>query len=122
MVVQKIYLKMHPVSCTNTYYDVTDLLIYGMVKNIKTSISWEGNITFLWKKKIINQCLRWHILISCHLVAEIAFKDYVPHSCSINSHDNNFKEIKELINTNNASLSSFIKKRKYEFCKYTTRD
>ena len=55
-------------------------------------------------------------------LAEIAFKDYVPHSRSINSHNNNFKEIKELMNTNNASLSNFINKRKYEFCKYTTRD
>ena len=26
---------MHPVSCTNTYHDVTDLLNRGMVKNTK---------------------------------------------------------------------------------------
>ena len=38
------------------------------------------------------------------------------------SHDNSFKEIKELMNTNNASLSNFIKKRKNEFCKYKTRN
>ena len=31
VVVQKIYSKMHPVSCTNTHHDVTDLVNYGMV-------------------------------------------------------------------------------------------
>ena len=39
-------------------------------------------------------------------------KDYVPISRSINSHDNNVKEIKEFMNANNASWSNFIKKRK----------
>ena len=37
--VQKIYLKMHSVSCTNTYHDVTDLVNYGKVKNTKPWIS-----------------------------------------------------------------------------------
>ena len=31
--VQKIYSKMHPVSCTNNHYDITDLVNHGMVKN-----------------------------------------------------------------------------------------
>ena len=53
VVVQKIYLKMHPASCTNTH-DVTDLLNHGMVKNTKTWISWEWNITFLWNEKALN--------------------------------------------------------------------
>ena len=35
VVVQKIYSKMHPVSCTNTHHDVIDLVHYGMVKNAK---------------------------------------------------------------------------------------
>ena len=30
---------MHPVSCTNSHHDVTDLVNYGMVKNTETGIS-----------------------------------------------------------------------------------
>ena len=70
---QKIYSKMHLVSCTNTHRDVTDSLNHGMVKNTKTWISWEQNIIFLWNKKILNLCCRWHILRSYHLVAEVTF-------------------------------------------------
>ena len=36
VVVQKISSKMHPVSCTNTHHDVTDLVNHGMVKHSKT--------------------------------------------------------------------------------------
>ena len=47
-------------------HDVTDLVKlgchwFGMVKNTKTWIFQERNITFLSKKKIINLCHRWHI-------------------------------------------------------------
>ena len=73
-VVQKIYSKMHLISCTNTHRDVTDLVNHGMVKNTKTWISWERNIIFLWNKKILNLCLRWHILRNYRFVAEITFK------------------------------------------------
>ena len=62
--VQKIYSKMHPVSCTNTHHDITDLVNYGIVKNTKTWISQERNITFLWNIKVLHLCLRWHILRS----------------------------------------------------------
>ena len=55
----KRHSKMHSVSCTNTH---TDLVNHGMVKNTKTWISWERNKTFLLNKKILNLCLRWHIL------------------------------------------------------------
>ena len=34
--VQKIYSKMHPVSCNNTHHGVTDLVNHGMVKNTRT--------------------------------------------------------------------------------------
>ena len=51
-VVQKIYSKIHLVSCTNTHRDVTDLVNHGKVKNTKTWISWERNVTFLRNKKI----------------------------------------------------------------------
>ena len=51
--VQKIYSKMHPASCTNTYHDITDLVNHGAVKNTKTWISWEQNITFLGNKKVL---------------------------------------------------------------------
>ena len=74
--VQKICSKMQPVSCANTHHDITDLLNHGMVKNIKTWISWEGNITFLQNKKFLNLCLRWHILRSYRFVVEVTFKAY----------------------------------------------
>ena len=64
---------MHHVSCTNTYHDVTDLLNHGMVKNTKTWIYLERNITFLQNRKILNLCLRWHILRSYPFVAEVTF-------------------------------------------------
>ena len=50
--VQKMYPKMHPVPCTNIHHDITDLVNQGMVKNTRTWISWEWNITFSWNKKI----------------------------------------------------------------------
>ena len=71
VVVQKIYSKMHSVSFTNAHHDVTDLVNHGMVIKI---ISEERNITFLWNKKIIDLCLRWHILRSYCFVAEVTLK------------------------------------------------
>ena len=65
---------MHPVACINTHHDVTDLINHGMVKNTKTWISWERNITFLRNKRIFNMCLMWHILRSYRFVAEVTFK------------------------------------------------
>ena len=64
VVVQKIYSKMHLVSCTNTHCDITDLVNDGIVKNTKTWISSERDIIFLCNKKILNPCFRWHILLS----------------------------------------------------------
>ena len=58
VVIQKIYSKMHPVSCTNTH-DVTDLPNHGMAKNIKLEYH-ENRITFLRSEKILNLCFRWH--------------------------------------------------------------
>ena len=79
--VQKIYSKMHPVLCTDTHHDVTYLVNHGMVKNTKSWISREWNITFLWNKKILNLCLIWHILRSYHFVAEVTFKNnFRPYS------------------------------------------
>ena len=74
VVVQKIYSKMYLVSCTNTHRDMTDSVNHGMAKNIKTSISWEQNTIFPRNEKILNLCLRWHILRSYHFVAEVTFK------------------------------------------------
>ena len=73
VVVQKICAKMHLASCTNTRHNVTDLVNNGMVKNTKTSITWEWNITFLRNKKNLNLCFRWHILTSYDLVVEVTF-------------------------------------------------
>ena len=72
--VQKIYSNMRPAPCTNTHHDVTDLANHEMVENTKTWISWEWNIAFLWNKKVLNLCLRWHILGSYHFVVELTFK------------------------------------------------
>ena len=74
VVVQNIYSKMHLVSCTNTHRDVTYLVNHGMVKNIKSWISWERNIIFLGNKKFLSLCLRWHIWRSYCFVAEVTFK------------------------------------------------
>ena len=46
----KTYSKMHPFSCTNTHYDVTDLVNHWMIKNTKTWIPWKRNVTFCKKK------------------------------------------------------------------------
>ena len=73
VVVQKIYSKMHPVSCNNTHHDVTDLVNHGIVKKTKTLISREQNITFPWNKKILKLCLWLHILRSYRFVAEVTF-------------------------------------------------
>ena len=61
------------VSCANTHCDITDLVNHGMIKNTKTWISWGQNIIFLWNKKMLNLCFRWHILRSYCFVAEVAF-------------------------------------------------
>ena len=52
-VFQKIYSKMHLVSCTHTHRDVFNLVNHGMIKNTKTWISWERNIIFLRNKKFL---------------------------------------------------------------------
>ena len=69
--------KKYFVSCTNTNHDVTDLVNHEMVKNMKTKMSWERNITFLPIKKIPNLCLRWHIPRSNCFVVEVTFKTTV---------------------------------------------
>ena len=70
-------IKMHPVSCnkkcTLSHHGVTDLVNHGMVKNTKTYIYWERNITFLQNKKILNLWLRGHRLRSYRFVAEVTF-------------------------------------------------
>ena len=73
--VQKIYSKIHLVSFTNIHHGVTDFVNHGMVKNAKTWISWEWNITFLRNKKVLNLCPRWQILRSYRFVAEVTFND-----------------------------------------------
>ena len=47
---------------------------HGIVKNTKTWISWERNITFLRNKKIHNLCHRWHIFRSYRFAVEVTFK------------------------------------------------
>ena len=76
----ELWFKRYIKKCTfshvliNTHHDVTDLVNNGMVKNAKTWLSGEQNITFLWNKKILNLYLSWHILRSYCFVAEVTFK------------------------------------------------
>ena len=67
------WVVVHPVSCTNTHHDVTDLVNHGMVKNAKALLFWERNKTFPRNKKILNPCLIWQILRSYHSEAEVTF-------------------------------------------------
>ena len=73
--VQKIYSKMHPVSCTNIHHCVTGLVNHRMNNNIKTWIFRKQSITFLRNKKTLILCLRWHILSNYHFVAEAIFNE-----------------------------------------------
>ena len=72
VVIQKMYF----VSCADTHCDVTDLVNHGIVKNTKTWISCKQNIIFLWNKKILNLCLRWHIWRSYPFVVEVTWELY----------------------------------------------
>ena len=69
----KDIFKNVPASCDNTHHDVTDLVNHEMIKNTKTWISCERNKAFLWNKKILNLCLRCHILRSYRFVPEVPF-------------------------------------------------
>ena len=62
------------ISYTNSYHDFTDLVNHEMVKNTKTLISWELNITFPLNKNILNVCLKWQILRNCCFVLNVIFK------------------------------------------------
>ena len=65
---------MHTVTFSNTHHDVTDLVNLEMVKNAKTWLSWERNITFLQNKKIISLSLWWRIVRNYNFVVEVTFK------------------------------------------------
>ena len=73
---------MHPVSCTNTHPDVTDLEIHGIVKNTETWVSWERNITFLWK--ILTSAS--DIVSDYCFVAEVTFKYAQPFVTTTHNH------------------------------------
>ena len=55
---------------------MSDFVNHGMVRNTKTWIPWEQNITFLWNKKILILPLRWNILRSYCFVVEATFKSF----------------------------------------------
>ena len=59
VVIQKIYSKIHPISCTTTHHDVTDLVNHGMVK-------------------------RWYIFRSYNFVAEVIRMPWVVKNRKIN--------------------------------------
>ena len=53
--VQKIYSKTHPLSCTDTHHDVTDLINHGMVKDTKNLNSLRTEHNFSTNKKILTR-------------------------------------------------------------------
>ena len=63
---------MHPVSCTNTNHDVTDLVNERMVKNTKTLISSEGNIPFLRNKNFFKGYLSYKMITSQNVPSEVS--------------------------------------------------
>ena len=85
----KKYLKIHLAPCTNTHQNITGFVNHGVFKTTKTWIFWEQNITFLQNKKVLNLCLRWHILRNYCFLVEVIFNNSVNYSI------------------NNSSLSSF---------------
>ena len=92
---------MHLVSCTNTHRDVTDLVNHGMVKNTKTWISWERNITFLRNKKKFNLYLTWHFCTNTgHDVKNLVNHDMVNNTKTWISWERNitFQQNKKILN------------------------
>ena len=73
--VQNLYSKMHPVSCTITHCDDTDLVNHGMVENTKKLNILRMEIKKNWKKNLdlcCRLCLR-NILRSHRFVPEVTF-------------------------------------------------
>ena len=56
--------------------DVTDVVNDRMVKNTKTSISSERNITFLQNKKILKGYLYYKMINSQNVLSEAQFKNF----------------------------------------------
>ena len=63
-------------------------------------MSRERNITFLQNKKIINLCLRQHILRSYRFVVEVTFKDAIKPQLQ----SRNMKVYKNLLFLSNKSI------------------
>ena len=77
----KLFLKLTLVISINYPSFVNDLVNHGMVKNTKTWISRERNITFLKNKKILKLCLRWRILRKYRFLAEVTFNTNRKKQC-----------------------------------------
>ena len=63
---QKIYLKMHPASCTDIHHDVTGLKNHGSVKNTKTWISSKQSTTLLQNEKALtctSNDIFWEVIV-----------------------------------------------------------
>ena len=86
-----LYLSTGQVWCLNELwfkrhiqkYTLSHVLIIIMMSQIWWIMGWletqklgylENVATYLWNKKILNLCLRWHILRSYHFVADVIFK------------------------------------------------
>ena len=65
---------MSPVSSANTHHGITDLVNHGMVKNTKTWISPEQDITLLWNKKKLTCASDGTSLRSDCFGAEVTFQ------------------------------------------------
>ena len=86
----KRYIPKCTLSLVHTHHDMTDLENHRMVKNTKSWTFRERNITFLWSKKILNLCLRWHIFRSFCFVAEVSFNSQNLLICWQNSAKTSF--------------------------------
>ena len=70
----KDLLNMHPISCTNTPHDFTDIVNHEMVIKTKVWISRKWDRVFPQNKKTHNLCLKWLILRYYSFVIDVTFK------------------------------------------------
>ena len=84
-----------------THHDVKDQVNHGIVKDTKTWISWERNITFLRNKKKFNLYLTWHFCTNTgHDVKNLVNHDMVNNTKTWISWERNitFQQNKKILN------------------------
>ena len=76
--VNELWFKSYIQNCTLSYLIILTMTsriwyIIWWLKNTKTWICWEQIIAFLKFEKVLNLCLRWHILRSYCFVLKVTF-------------------------------------------------